>query len=1123
MYTPPKDFAGFDEITMSARSSYGEHAETQIAVVVDPVNDAPSITQWPSSPKLLQLGSVSCVLDELRVEDRDDDDSLLTLRVSTSNGSLRLAPLACSRYGVQLLSESPGVLELRASAERLNSFLNACSVNYVSPRRTLKDNEMTVSVADEAKANETRVLDVLFGPPPIPQLVDCGLKLTEGAASSLSIAMVGGVDDGPRLRLNWFPTEQLAYVGNGDEGVNRSFEGEMAIKFRSPARLRQAISRGEFVYTPKPYFFGVDLFNLTLSDFSGSSSGASSQIECVVHVSPVNQAPTLTGLLTLLGGNPETMLVDETSLRAGWTTNQDVPVLLRGFKVQDVDNEEIKITITVRDQAPARLKLTGLPTGIRLNTFGGGGKVAISGSVAAVNAALGGLEYSPPSDFVGRTVIAIHVQDNGGFERDENRLETTALASVEVRRVDRPVTLELDSTVLNDGRLVQIYEDTVLRLSFLKLMGPYGSRETFDMAMRVEDCANGTFHLVGNHDLRTDFRAEMLMITGKIGDMSRALGDIQFSPPSDWHGVATLHVQLNQQLGVIGNLSFRVVVVAVQDAPVISFDVRKKRLIDEDAIFDDFSDVVIADVDFEDEWFEKSPTARIEVRIASSHGFLSFRYGSYGAAARTGSSIVEDEGSTIRFRGTPQQVTEMVSKFLRFRPLRDFHGEAEITVRVDDRGGYPCNKDRPILATGICPDPNVVWSTLRIAVAPVNDAPRIHAPTSHSLNFKDSIMIGRAYDSIFRIIIVSAGDGTKHQFRIEPISIEDPDSHVVTVELVPSGGMLRVVNHNSRKVKYTPPQAGSGAFVDHLVILAEIDAVNAALSSIVWLGDGLRDRNTSSGITIVAADREGASSSARIHLLDSSIDRSPLQVTLDRPDASAIFEDQTWMPIVDVAEISERADELLTARVSSRDEAKLEVHVVQTSAPSTRNKYGAVHVITLLNATDRAAIVTKGYFTLTVDWRDQVTREPSLLPADTKLSTTTDSISFDAVAKVDDERRNVYSRRELLPDGRLVHADLTGESVEAKLRALENVRKSGVDISVSKESDNLVDPVVEGSPTMASRAERRWRVTLSGASPELLNAPIVARQAHEQNENSSIEVASKLVLTSVFHFCPHLN
>lgn len=350
---------------------------------------------------------------------------------------------------------------------------------------------------------------------------------------------------------------------------------------------------------------------------------------------------------------------------------------------------------------------------------------------------------------------------------------------------------------------------------------------------------------------------------------------------------------------------------------------------------------------------------------------------------------------------------------------------------------------------------------------------------------------------------------------IAPVMIHDPDSRTVAVNLLTSGGTLRATSV-SRDVEYTPASAAKGAFVSQLRLFAELEPLNAALSTLVWLADS--DASSRPGgrasIRLVATDLEGASSTSVIELQGTPTNSVP-QISIGPPLLSEVHEDQEWTSIFGgEASVVDDDDELVMLRASAREDAELEVHVLETRASSSRNRHAAIHVITVLNATNLSAPVVSGHFTLTVDWSQQVARQPWLLPADIDPVMTTTPIAFDAVAKIDDERRGAAGRvRRELPD---VPADLTGESIEAKLRALENVYRAGIDILVSRDDYATNDPfdVDDVSyhgirPRPTTNTGHRWRITLSGAPPALTNAPLVARPAVLQD--STLVTSSNLV------------
>lgn len=301
-------------------------------------------------------------------------------------------------------------------------------------------------------------------------------------------------------------------------------------------------------------------------------------------------------------------------------------------------------------------------------------------------------------------------------------------------------------------------------------------------------------------------------------------------------------------------------------------------------------------------------------------------------------------------------------------------------------------------------------------------------------------------------------------------------------------------------VAYSPPEAENGVFVDRLNLTAEIDALNAALSSVVWLADESDaesiDGFVPSSLVVTATDRDGASSSATIAMRGAAANDAP-RVQIEPRSPLHVEEDQGWVSVLANASIFDADDDVVTASISARTDAELEVHVVQTHAHSSRSKHSAVHVVTLLNKTNTSAPVVGGSFQITVDWTEATLFRPWLLPAGIETATTTTPISFDAVAKVSDERRGRAAsvRREA---GAGASDDLTGQTIEAKLLALVNIRAAGIEVVVSRDDYATTDPFDatdirydgESPAPVSGSLGHTWRITFAGAPPALTNAPL---------------------------------
>lgn len=854
------------------------------------------------------------------------------------------------------------------------------------------------------------------------------------------------------------------------------------------------------------------------------------------QVRAVNQAPKIAGpVSTTLADIAEISSSEGEFGGAGWSTQEDVPIPLRGIYVDDVDNDEIVVTLTVRNRG-ANLSLNGWPTGARIWSFNATtGQLSVAGSIAAVNRALDGLEYTPPQDFHGRAAIAVRVSDEVAFGREVG-LEANALALVDVREVDDPLFLRLHA----EGGSIRIDEDTALRFGGRQNAGQVRrGMEAFknpasrvvalhdpdspDYAIRVQIVlakGNGSFALAGHHEAVHALNGKYsLALAGTTSSVAQALDDVLFQPSPDWNGLAMIEIDVApldssfQRIAVYdslkANTSFSVIVAAVQDDPVVGWDPAKSRYVVEDGIFYDFSDVFVFDADFNCGWFSSLSSSAVEVVATTPHGTLFFEGGPHLAATATGTAVLRTmTNASIKAQGLPQRVTDLLANFLRFRPASDLYGDATVDILVNDRGGYPCTDDENgdiFFPFDSCPDPRTSRASLHIDVTPVNDAPRIAVPPT-VVPFERGVVLGRKYAIQWNLASIEtrAGNGTKFEGAVAPLSIRDPDSRIVAVDFVTKSGNLRTMRATPG-VEYASSEAMSGNLSRQLRLRGELEPVNAALSSLVWTPDinsrsKLSDGGIRHEIVVVATDPEGASSTASIAFRQLPVNSAP-KITVGKSAVSTVFEDQDWTSVFGDQQgtIVEDDEELLTLQASVRDDAELEVHIVETRASSSRNKHASVHVISVLNATNTSAPVIGGYFTLTVNWTDQLTRQPWLLSKGVKAVSTTSPISFDAVAKISDERRGAdgRSRRESLNDP---EADLTGKSVEARLRALENVQGAGIDIIVSRDDYATFDPYdaegiryVGARPRPTTKTGHSWRITLSGAPPSLTNAPLVAK------------------------------
>ena len=111
------------------------------------------------------------------------------------------------------------------------------------------------------------------------------------------------------------------------------------------------------------------------------------------------------------GGNPS-YSVTASAVTGGLDVNEDTSGLFTGLSIADPDVGASDISVTL-DVANGDLALTSIAGLTQTDADGTDGTLAFSGSLADVNAALAGLEYTGDADFNGQDFLNIAVDDGG--------------------------------------------------------------------------------------------------------------------------------------------------------------------------------------------------------------------------------------------------------------------------------------------------------------------------------------------------------------------------------------------------------------------------------------------------------------------------------------------------------------------------------------------------------------------------------------------------------------------------------------------------------------------------------------------------------------------------------------
>jgi VCBS repeat-containing protein len=204
------------------------------------------------------------------------------------------------------------------------------------------------------------------------------------------------------------------------------------------------------------YFFALyDGVNNVLAPFDGLYSNQ--------HTSGFTGSYTVTGgadttLRWFLGGNNQTggnpsYSVTASAVTGGLDVNEDTSGLFTGLSIADPDVGTSDLSVTL-DVANGDLALTSIAGLTQTDADGTDGTLAFSGSLADVNAALAGLEYTGDDDFNGQDFLNIAV-DDGGNTGTGGAMSDAKSVVINVEAVnDAPVAVGDTGAVSEDGTLV---------------------------------------------------------------------------------------------------------------------------------------------------------------------------------------------------------------------------------------------------------------------------------------------------------------------------------------------------------------------------------------------------------------------------------------------------------------------------------------------------------------------------------------------------------------------------------------------------------------------------------------------------------------------------------------------
>ncbi|MBL8829429.1 MAG: cadherin domain-containing protein, partial [Planctomycetaceae bacterium] len=285
--------------------------------------------------------------------------------------------------------------------------------------------------------------------------------------------------------------------------------------------------------------------------------------------------PTATATIHLVG------MADAPTLTTPGLVNavEDTPLVLSTATtgtafLADVDSATLEMTISVLSGNVTLATTAGLTflTGDGLHDT----TLTFTGTQAALNAALEGIQFTPDTDFNGLASVTWTV-------RDPDNLTATGTTSVDVSAVN-------DAPVITGVTTVQTDEDTPVVFG-----AAHGNAfQVVDVDAGIVSvtlsAGNGALTLASVQGLTfvvgDGLADDTLTFTGSVSDVNTALDGLQFTPAADYHGAATIQVNVDDQgnTGTGGVLSDSLTTLlqinSVNDAPVGVDDRIETRNID---------------------------------------------------------------------------------------------------------------------------------------------------------------------------------------------------------------------------------------------------------------------------------------------------------------------------------------------------------------------------------------------------------------------------------------------------------------------------------------------------------------------------------------------------------------
>jgi|GEM_PF-1143946 len=436
--------------------------------------------------------------------------------------------------------------------------------------------------------------------------------------------------------------------------------------------------------------------NFTVSDGGGVDNVVqTAQKNTSINITRVNDAPVISAGSNVLHTERVAPDTDGHGDPIPDTGNPDADFYISGISVGDPDSSNLTVTLSTRnidgngDYYGTLTIATGVTGGLTAGQVSGNGtgEVTITGSVEQINATLAaaqGLQYvaEPGHDIVvdGVDLLTVTATDDQGitesFQKQVIVLPETPTAhsvNLQLQEDQTSVPVDLSNAILDVNGTPTAYVTGT------------GIAPTGSSAGTITN----TFPTSGT----------VRLSNGELTIIDNTTGQFSYTPDADWSGVETFLYQYTSSAETTEVALVRIVVTAVNDAPVLTVPGAQNVLEDTPLEFSsaEGNEISLADVDAAD--------GVLELSLAATNGTLSL-------ATTNGLEIREgaDGQASMTLRGSLLDLRAALDG-LQYQGNQDFHGTDRITVSFSDRGFAGDGQIEK------------VTQSIDISIANVNDAP----------------------------------------------------------------------------------------------------------------------------------------------------------------------------------------------------------------------------------------------------------------------------------------------------------------------------------------------------------------------------------------------------------------